>query len=241
MPVLKQVKTPYGTIRVTRSVDGSLSYYQNGCFHSQADKNGVSICVYIHVIYELVLQSKARNILIVGCGGGTLATMLRRMRSKVTVVDINEASFAIARAYFKLPKDVTCVTQDGVAYIKSVREPYDAIVIDVFGSNNMVPECFTTQSLFETVSRALSPSGIMVMNVITKDDNDMTAREIAYNAQAAGMSIRLFDWPRESDRNTLILAGGPIEFTIPSGREPEEVEGDMDGLVCMSLKKDSKK
>jgi spermidine synthase len=237
MPLFKQIKTSFGTIRITRSADGSLSYYQNGCFHSQADKNGVSVCAYIHVIYELVLQSLAQNVLIIGCGGGSLATMLRRMRCKVTVVDNNDAAFMIARDYFKLPKDVSCVTQDGVVYLRTVQKRFDAVIVDVFGSNNAVPARFTHKMFFQSVKKVLSSSGIMVMNVITQDDDDKRVEKTARNAQAAGMSIRLFDWPGETDRNTLILGGGPTKFTIPSGREPEEVEEDMEGLICRSLKK----
>jgi len=236
MALLKQIKTPFGTIRITRSTDGSLAYYQNGCFHSQADKNGVSVCAYIHVIYELVLQSMAQNVLIIGCAGGTLATMLRRMKCKVTVVDINDAAFTIARDYFKLPKDVHCVTQDGITYLRTTQTLYDAVVIDVFDSDNTVPPDFTTTALFQSIRQVLSPAGIMVMNVITKNDRDKCAKTAAYNAQAAGMPIRLFDWPGGIDRNTLILGGGPDTFTIPSGREPEDVEDDMKGLVCLPLK-----
>jgi spermidine synthase len=237
MPVLKKIKTPFGSIRITRYADGSLTYYQNGSFHSQADENGVSTCAYIHVIYELVLQSMARNVLIIGCGGGTLATMLRRMRCKITIVDINDAAFKIARDYFKLPKDVRCVTQDGVAFLKEAHKRYDAIVIDVFGANNTVPDCFTAKSLFQSVIKALAPSGIMVMNVMAKNDRDKQPEKIARNAQAAGMRIRLFDWPGETDRNTLILGNGPAKFDIPSGREPEDVEEDMEGLICRPLRK----
>ena len=235
MNLVKQIKTAFGNIRVTKASDGSVTYYQNGCFHSQADKNGVSVCAYIHVIYELILQSMAHNVLIIGCGGGTLATMLRRMKAKVTVVDINGAAFKIARSYFKLQKDVRCVTQDGIAYLSTTHKRYDAVVVDVFDSDNKVPSCFTTISLFQSVRQVLSPSGIMVMNVISKNNLDKRARKIARNAQAAGMAIRLFDWPGEINRNTLILGGGPSKFNIPSGREPEDIEDDMEGLVCRSL------
>jgi hypothetical protein len=75
------------------------------------------------------------------------------------------------------------------------------------------------------------------MNVITKEDSDRHAEKIARNAQKADMTIRLYDWPGETDRNTLILGGGIATYTIPSGREPEDVEEDMEGLVCRALKK----
>jgi hypothetical protein len=132
------------------------------------------------------------------------------------------------------------VTQDGVAYLRSVENRYDAIVVDVFGSNNTVPRCFTTQGLLRSVQRALSPSGIFVMNVITRDDRDKRAETIARRAQSVGMSVRLFDWLGEDNRNTLIAAGGAHHITLPSGREPEDVEEDMDGLTCRRLEKKRK-
>jgi spermidine synthase len=236
MPTLKLIKTPYGNIRITRSSDGDVSYYQNGCYHSQADRNGVSACAYIHVIYELVLQSCARDVLIIGCAGGTLATMLQRMKCRITVVDINDMAFTIARDYFKLPTNVRCITKDGIAYLRTTQNTYDAIVIDVFGSRNTVPASFTTPAFFKLVKQTLSASGIMVMNFITKDNRDKRAEKVARHAQLSDMSIRLFDWPGQSDRNTLILGGGPAKLTIPSGREPEDVEDDMQGLVCRTLK-----
>jgi spermidine synthase len=235
MPLLRQIKTDFGTIRIIRSGDGSTTYYQNGCFHSQADKNGVSRCAYIHVIYELVLQSFARKVLIIGCGGGTLATMLRRMKCDVTVVDINGTAFDVARDYFKLPKSVRCVTSDGVAYLQRTETKYDAIVIDVFATSNIVPPCFTTTEFFKSVKKALSAKGIMVMNVITRDNRDKRAAKIADHAKDAGFDIRLYDWPGEQDRNTLVLGGGQPGYSIPSGREPEEVEEDMEGLICRRL------
>lgn len=232
MALLQQFKTDFGTIRVTRSArDGTLAYYENGCFHSQANRNGISICAYVHVIHEIIRQAHARNVLIIGCAGGTLATMLRRLNCKVTVVDINPMAFAVARRYFRLPADVRCVRRDGKAYLRTTRKYYDAVVVDVFGSDNAVPRKFMTEAFFHRVGDVLSPSGVMVMNVMTANDKDMWADVIARNAQSAGMDITMFDWPRQKDRNTLIAGGMSQRTHIPSGREPAWIRHDLRGII----------
>jgi spermidine synthase len=230
--LLKQFKTDFGDIRITRcKSDGTTAYYQNGCFHSQANRRGTSICAYVHVLHELIRQSHARDVLIVGCAGGTLATMLRRLHARVTVVDINPMSFVIARRFFHLPETVRCVRQDGIAHIRSTRKRYDAVVIDVFGSDNTVPKNFRSSSFFESVQDVLAPSGIMLMNVIARDDEDFRADQIALNAQKAGFAVELFDWPGETDRNVLLSAGNLGRAQIPSGHEPGWIRKDLEGIV----------
>ena len=232
MALLKKFETPYGTISVTRDKrDGALAYYQNGSFHSQADDKGDSICVYIHVLHEIIRQSRLRNILIIGCAGGTLATMLRRQHCKVTIVDINPMTFAIARDYFHMPDDVRCVRRDGIAYLRQTPKIYDAVVVDVFGGDNTVPRAFTTAAFFQNVREVLSPVGLMLMNFITADDRDARADAIARNAGLAGMDVTLFDWPRHKDRNTLIIGGAMPRIQIPSGREPAWIRQELRGMI----------
>jgi len=232
LALLKRIPTDYGTISITRSAhDGSMAYYQNGCFHSQATRQGISICAYVHVIHELIRQARARRILIIGCAGGTLATMLRRLHCHVTVVDINPMAFVIARRYFRLPEAVRCVRRDGIGYLRLTRKTYDAVVIDVFGSDNTVPRPFTTDAFFRRVGAVLSSSGLIIMNVITADDTDKRADTIARQAESTGMPITLFDWPRHKDRNTVIVGGDIRRAAIPSGHEPAWMRADFKGLV----------
>ncbi len=232
MDILKQVETDFGTIQVMRSKsDGSLAYFQDGTFHSQSTWRGISICAYVHVMHEIVRQARARRVLIIGCAGGTLATMLRRLGCKVTVVDLNPMAFVIARRYFRMPEDVRCVRRDGIAYLRTTKRKYDAVLIDVFGSHNTVPRPFKTEAFFRRLHKVLSPSGVMVMNVITANDRDRQADSIAINAQAAGMDIQLFDWPRQKDRNTLIAGDMSKHTRIPSGKEPTWMKEDMHGLI----------
>ncbi|HYJ35958.1 MAG TPA: hypothetical protein VEV64_07370, partial [Rhizomicrobium sp.] len=82
---------------------GKVSYWQGEYHQSAADRNGVSTADYIHAMYFFLMQAGARDVLMIGCGGGTLATMLVRSQVQVTVVDLHTFSFDVARKYFQLP------------------------------------------------------------------------------------------------------------------------------------------
>lgn len=241
MPLLKQFKTPFGTIRIIQNRDGTRAYYQNGSFHSQANKRGVSICAYAHVVSEIARQKKARKVLVIGCGGGTLPTMLRHLGAAVTVVDINEAAFTIARDYFRMPKDVMCVTQDGLLYVRTTKARYDAVVIDVFGAENKVPAGFTAKAFFADAGKILKRNGVVIMNVMAKDHKDRQAQRIAKNLKASGLAPTIYDWSAEDDRN-IIIAGGPVNnVAIPSGKEPAFIRKELKALLPPASSKMSKK
>ena len=55
----------------------------------------MSLAAYVHAIYALLAQSQAQQILMIGCGGGTLGTMLAAAARQVTIVDINPERTAV--------------------------------------------------------------------------------------------------------------------------------------------------
>lgn len=236
MDILEEVYTEFGNIKILAESDGSCTYFQDECFHSQADADGVSTCAYVHIMYRLIRQVGARNVLMLGCAGGTLATMLRRLGCGVTVVDINPYAFTLAKRYFQMPQDVECVTADGAAFLKATRVRYDAIAIDVFDNSGTLPPAFTTAAFFRIVRKVLEPEGRMVMNVMTAHDLDLQADQIAGNMEAAQFSPVLFDWPGTRNRNTIIGAGGG-SMRIQAGKSPRGVTPDLKGLVSRNPQK----
>lgn len=67
----------FGEIRIVENrINGSHMYWQEGWQQSEADRNGVSLAIYVHAIFGLRTQTTAREMLMIGCGDGTLATML---------------------------------------------------------------------------------------------------------------------------------------------------------------------
>jgi spermidine synthase len=109
MITLAKKNTAFGEITILKSrVKGSHIYCQGDWFQSEADSSGVSLVPYVHAIFGLLAQTHGQDILMIGCGGGTLGTMLAKAGRLVTIVDIDPQSIALARQYFSLPLDIAC-------------------------------------------------------------------------------------------------------------------------------------
>lgn len=238
MILIEEVDTEFGPIKIYRSRTGNtFTYYQNECFHSQANADGISTCAYVHVMHGIIQQSGARNVLMIGGAGGTLATMLHRQGCKMTVVDINPHAFVFARKYFQMPDEIECIVADGWSYIAASRNRFDAIAIDVFNSGGTIPQHFTTDEFFRKAKKLLQPSGVIAMNVMVAHDIDMMADKIALNMERAGFPTTLFDWPGRRHRNT-ILAGGVIEqIQVTSSNKPDCVMDELRYIVRRKAKK----
>jgi len=61
------------------SWDRTRIYFEQGVRQSQATADGESVFTYLKLMDELLQRSA--NILVLGCGGGNLATRLARLRA----------------------------------------------------------------------------------------------------------------------------------------------------------------
>jgi 2-polyprenyl-3-methyl-5-hydroxy-6-metoxy-1,4-benzoquinol methylase len=194
---------------------GSISYWQEGDHQSQADKNGVSLAEYIHAIFGLLRQAKCRRVLMIGCGGGTLATMLHRAGVDVTIVDIDPSSFEVARQYFHMPNEIECHVADGRAFLRKGATLYDAVVLDAF-SKQVVPKHLLTPSFFALVKSRMRPRGsIFLINLIVADDDDPLPFRVARNMGHFWRDARLLDHEEWEDRNAIAMAGAVRKLKRP--------------------------
>lgn len=194
---------------------GAVSYWQLGDHQSEADKNGIALAEYIHAIYGLLRQAKAQNVLMIGCGGGTLATMLRKARVAVTIVDIDPASFEIARSYFHMPQTIETHIADGRAFLRRETRRFDAIVLDAY-ANQEVPKHLLTPSFFALVkSRLRTRGGLFLINLIVKDDEDRWPDRVCTKMGKTWRHVRLLDRDGWENRNAVAVAGAVRNLKRP--------------------------
>jgi len=116
----------------------------------------------------LAMPARVQRVLVVGLGGGSLPSFLRKHypAAEIDAVDIDPEVIKVAKEYFGFREDASMRAHlaDGRGFIESVRRPYDIIFLDAFGSDS-VPERLTTMEFLRAVRRALAPDGVVVGNI----------------------------------------------------------------------------
>jgi spermidine synthase len=196
-----------GFVIEQNNATGGISFWERTDNQSVADGRGISLVDYIHAMYFFLRQAKCRHVLMIGCGGGTLATMLRRAGVKVTIADIDGRNFEIARTYFHMPGDVECHIADGRDFLRRDPRRYDAIVLDAYCDNAM-PKHFLKRAFFELVKSRLRARNVMVLvNLMATGENDRGPDRFARLMRKTWRHVRLLDSKGYDGRNIVAAAG----------------------------------
>jgi spermidine synthase len=214
MKIVTRCKSPFGRITIEEDSRGNRAYCQGGYFQSHADGNGVSLLIYVHALYGLLAQTDAESVLMIGCAGGSLATMLTRAGRRVTAVDVNPQAPDLARRYFGLPDSVDCAVADARAYLVATRRSFDAVVLDAFHGGR-IAEDFHDEDFFARVAKRLKPGGAVFANVHVTSDRDRTADRIAAAMSGPFGTVRILDRPRGRYRNAVVMTGAVSRLKAP--------------------------
>src|SRR5436853_2758427 len=99
-PLPSKHASKFGVIKLYfRKRTRTLTYEQRGGWQSTADVNGISLHAHIHALYGLVLQHAGKSILMIGCGGGTLGSIMAQAGKRVYIVDFDQVPFRLANSY----------------------------------------------------------------------------------------------------------------------------------------------
>jgi Spermidine synthase len=202
MRLLGRYQGRNGEIEIVEcSQSGTRIYFEQGVRQSQATPDGESVFTYVKLMDELL--SRSANILVLGCGGGNLATRLTRLGKKLTIVDNNPISFVIAHKFFALPDDLTCIVSDFRKFIFADEARYDGIAIDIGGPGFDFNEEFDVETC-EAIRARLAPGGRIVMNVTVPNDIDPTADRIAARLAGDALRVWIIDEQGIEDRNAIL-------------------------------------
>lgn len=225
MITLDQRKSRFGAITILKKATGSLVYAQGDSFQSEADENGVSLVAYIHALFGLVQQANSKTALMIGCGGGTLATMLARIGCELTVVDIDAHAFQLARRYFGFPRGIACRVADGSQFLLSDEGTYDAVIVDAY-MGGCIPSHLTSSVFFGQVAPRLNQRGSIFVNVHVEHDFDDAADRVASAMARVWPEARILDRPGFPHRNAIVMAGGVSKLEAPTLTMPPAIQDD---------------
>jgi spermidine synthase len=168
----------FGTVKVLRSTPVDAQgrfvrvYFQDGLIQNRMLSDGESFSFYTYALEALALAHRPdmRTALTLGLGAGVVPSRLSRRGVDVTAVEIDPASFAVARRFFGLDSTkVKAVQADARTYLRSCQGGYDAIVVDLFHGDG-TPDYLITRDFFADLRACLAPRGVAVFNTFADLD-----------------------------------------------------------------------
>jgi SAM-dependent methyltransferase len=205
----------FGPIRVLeRKSDGARLYCINGSVQTLMLPEGVSAFGYVHA--AKLLAANADRVLMIGGGGGSLATMLARRGHRVTVLDVDPAAEQIARQYFGLHDGVRWLTTDALSFVDNHRETFDAVIIDACDSEGLVSPFDKPRVIAEILVKAC-PKGSLIVNVVEEDGAPSWGGWMAAKLASFGFSACLYRSEEGWEGNEILhvrMEGPTDELTV---------------------------
>ena len=163
--------------------DGTLTlYFEMGSVQSQMHVNEPDLLMlgYTRAMMGfLQFNKRPRHIGTIGLGGGSIQKHCYRClrHTKISVAEISPEVIAL-RDHFSIPKDdrrfkVFC--EDGADFVSRHSKKFDVLIVDGFDITGQ-PEQLCSQRFYDDCYNALTPDGVMVVNLSDRGYSALLAR-----------------------------------------------------------------
>lgn len=116
----------------------------------------------------MIPRRRPQNALILGLGGGTIATLLTRRWGPLPIIGVecDPAVVWLARHEFGLAEldNVRVVVEDAFSYVRRCDELFDTICVDLYTAGKMAHGIFANAFL-QRINRLLAPGGTATFNL----------------------------------------------------------------------------
>jgi spermidine synthase len=162
----------FGTVKVLRSepVDATgrfvRVYFQDGLIQNRMFSDGQPYTFYTFALEALARSYRPdmRTALVLGLGAGVVPSRLAARGVDVTAVEIDPASFEVARRYFGLDTSrFRALQADARTYLRRCSGGHDVVVVDLFHGDG-TPDYLVTRDFFADLRRCIDERGVVVFN-----------------------------------------------------------------------------
>jgi spermidine synthase len=128
----------------------------------------------LHRVFQQALKKveleKINSILVLGCGAGSIPTIVYKelgLNPKMDAVEIDKKVIELGNKYFELDSysNLNIIIDDAMNFVKSTNNKYDLVLVDLFKGID-VPEEFLTQHFFEQLESLLNENGELLFNYV---------------------------------------------------------------------------
>jgi len=121
-----------------------------------------------------IKQREIKNVLILGFGSGSVASILQDEYGKhleITGVEKDSEVIVFAKKYFSIDKykNLNLHREDAFEFVQSCNQKFDLIVMDVFIDLD-VPEKFSEENFISALGKLLSEDGILFYNLVIHNE-----------------------------------------------------------------------
>jgi spermidine synthase len=119
-----------------------------------------------------ILKHQLAKTCLLGLGGaGIVHALAPYLNEELIAVENDAEMIAIAKQYFRVDelKQLKIIHQDAFEFVKSNRENYQHLLIDLFNATNFPAHC-STPSFFSHCWQLLQNEGIMAVNIANPDE-----------------------------------------------------------------------
>ena len=144
-----------------------------------ADPNRLMLGYTRTIMHFLQFQPNPRHLAMVGLGGGSLAKYCHHHlpETRITAAEISPEVIEL-RADFHIPSDsprFQVVCEDGATFVPRHESVFDVLIIDGFDSAGQ-PSDLCSQDFYKACRRALTPEGLLVVNICDSGRSILIAR-----------------------------------------------------------------